>query len=449
MKRFEKVKNILEVAVEGTDINAHGNFWRATTLDEFKVKEVFGEQLLIVGNAEESNLIKALEGREPFGVDTGNPNAFYERMPIGFAPVSLENITFLRQWIDAGCPDDEVAGEVPSENRGNQKIIELMQIPPENHDLGWLLKALQSAIELELSTLPPYLCAMWSIEETAANAAYPLQSLKQIVIEEMQHLGAACNLLTTLGGTPILNQIRAIPQFPGPLPGGVKPELKNISLKKLSVEQLKVFMEIELPEFPPILPVAEAVIEEFPTIGEFYDVILAALQNLAAEKFTGNHQVTALGLHPIRNSDEAKEAIAVIKQQGEGTELSPEDQPGQTAVDLAHYYRFRELVTGRQFIKDAAGQWVEGAAIPFPGTLPMADIPKGGYPESKEFDRIYTNLLDALQKAWETGSNVELINSLGIMKSMKTAAKKLMQTPIDANDLSKGTFGPSFLLIRN
>lgn len=44
------------------------------------------------------------------------------------------------------------------------RIVELMQVPSSQHDLVWLKEALQAAIELELATLPPYLCAMWSIK---------------------------------------------------------------------------------------------------------------------------------------------------------------------------------------------------------------------------------------------------------------------------------------------
>ena len=442
MKRFEKVQAILEAAVAGTEIEAHGNFWRSLTLEQFKVADVFGEQLLVVGSAEESNLIKALEGRAPFGTDTGTPDAIYERMPVGFAPVSPENIAVIRRWIDDGCPDEEETKAASA--GGGTKIIDLMNVPPEEHDLDWLKAALQSAIELELATLPPYLCAMWSIDETDPNAAYPVQSLRQIVIEEMRHMGLACNLLTTLGGTPQINVSGHVPEFPGELPGGVKPGLM-VSLAKLSPEQLAVFLEIELPETPPIMPTALK--ETFPTIGAFYDAILAALQNLSLAAFTGRNQLTALGLRPVRSLADAETAVGIIKIQGEGTAQSPEEQPGLSEPDLAHYYRFREILNERRFVKNAAGQWVNGEAIPFPKVYPMATIPKGGYAEFRDFDRIYTHLLNSLQKAWETSDNIELAKSRPIMISMKAEAKRLMQMPIDAQDLSKGNFGPSFRLL--
>lgn len=58
MKRFDRVVQILEEAVNGDTIGAHGNFWRGITLDQFKAKKVFGRALLVVGNPDDSNLIK-------------------------------------------------------------------------------------------------------------------------------------------------------------------------------------------------------------------------------------------------------------------------------------------------------------------------------------------------------------------------------------------------------
>ena len=57
-------------------------------------------------------------------------------------------------------------------------IIELLNIPPEKHDINWLKQALQWAIQLELATIPPYLCAMWSIK---AKTEYAYASIYEIV----------------------------------------------------------------------------------------------------------------------------------------------------------------------------------------------------------------------------------------------------------------------------
>ena len=51
-----------------------------------------------------------------------------------------------------------------------QKTIVRMKVNSRDRDSGWLKESLQAAIELELSTLPPYLCAMWSIRDPSAGS---------------------------------------------------------------------------------------------------------------------------------------------------------------------------------------------------------------------------------------------------------------------------------------
>jgi hypothetical protein len=111
MKRFTRVKAILEEAVSVNDIGAHGNFWRNHTRDEFVALRVLGRPLLAkkadgTFDEDESNLIKALEARAPFGSDVGTPGATLPRMPKGKDPVPADSIAFIRQWIKDGCPDD-------------------------------------------------------------------------------------------------------------------------------------------------------------------------------------------------------------------------------------------------------------------------------------------------------------------------------------------------------
>ncbi len=60
-------------------------------------------------------------------------------------------------------------------------IVQLMQVPPPQHDLAWLQEALQAAIQLELATLPPYLCAMWSIASGDGDA---YDAIHEIVMDD-------------------------------------------------------------------------------------------------------------------------------------------------------------------------------------------------------------------------------------------------------------------------
>jgi len=112
MKRYERIIQILDEAVDGQSIGAHGAFWRSLNLEQFKVKRVFGLPLLMVGDGAGSNLVRALRGESPFGDDLGVPNATYPRMPVGFTAVPEERIAFIEQWITDGCPDDDFIGNV-------------------------------------------------------------------------------------------------------------------------------------------------------------------------------------------------------------------------------------------------------------------------------------------------------------------------------------------------
>lgn len=120
--------------------------------------------------------------------------------------------------------------------RGN-RIVELLDEPAELRGADWLKDSLQQAVMLELATLPPYLCAMWSIEDQDGDVC---SAIREIVFDEMSHLGLAGNLLTTIGGAPRLADVRTVPTYPGPLPGGVRPGL-IVSLSGLTKESVDLF----------------------------------------------------------------------------------------------------------------------------------------------------------------------------------------------------------------
>lgn len=108
----------------------------------------------------------------------------------------------------------------------NTSIPDLMGYGLEDRcTLPWLRNALQSAITLEFATLPPYLTALWSIKEEMHPAAV---SIREVVQEEMQHMGIACNMLKAIGGTA---QIAGrVPHYPATgLPGDVMPDLGRSS----------------------------------------------------------------------------------------------------------------------------------------------------------------------------------------------------------------------------
>jgi rubrerythrin len=110
----------------------------------------------------------------------------------------------------------------------SNQIVELMRQPTEQRDATWLREAVQQAILLELATLPPYLCGMWSIDPPGGNNQVS-RTLRTIIFDEMSHLGIACNLLTTIGGTPGSPARRWCRRTPARCPAGYDPISRSSS----------------------------------------------------------------------------------------------------------------------------------------------------------------------------------------------------------------------------
>ena len=323
-----------------------------------------------------------------------------------------------------------------------RNIVSLMRVSRPERDMGWLREALANAVQLELATLPPYLCAYWSIraDSTAKDLIYGIS------MQEMKHMGLAANMLVGVGGTPEINT--AIPRYPGPLPGGVRPEL-IVHLAGLTKDYVeKICMQIEMPE----KPLAKAVFgaEEFPTIGAFYDAIISAFDDLKPTPMSLINQVSSsgIGVTKINNYKEAIRAIDLIKLEGEGTTESPDE----SADVPAHYYKFGSILHEKTIVKKD-GKWVwEGADVPFPTEVwPMAPVPAGGWtsqegtpPEVKvllgTFNAVFKQTLDGLQGAW-TGQGT-LGDAIGFMRALEEPAVKLMRKPVRG----KGplNYGPDF-----
>lgn len=117
-----------------------------------------------------------------------------------------------------------------------------------NDTVEGLHRALQLAIELEHSTIPPYLYALYSLDPASNKSIYQL--IFSIVTEEMLHMSLACNVLNAIGGKPVIDRPKFIPQYPGPLPGSVEHDL-IVGLSGFTKELVKnTFMVIEEPEEP-------------------------------------------------------------------------------------------------------------------------------------------------------------------------------------------------------
>jgi hypothetical protein len=256
--------------------------------------------------------------------------------------------------------------------------------------------ALQLAMRLEFATIPPYLCAQWSVKYDPDRTEGVLH---RIVSQEMFHFALAGNLLTAIGGVPTIANANFLPAYPAnELPGGI-PQALPIDLKPLTKDQLAVFMQIEHPDFP---PVARLVERPPATIGAFYDTIIATFETLQPHIDPTAHAVEVPFSKPISTIADAIRTIDRIKSEGEGVPGSP-DQPSGERAGHAHYYLFKELFVQKRLIKVDEKWSYSGAPIALPEVYHFE--PSHAQPSpSIEFNRTLSQLLIDLETCWTSGA---------------------------------------------
>ncbi len=341
-------------------------------------------------------------------------------------------------------------------------IVELLDVLPVDRDAEWLRNALQQAIMVEIATIGPYASALWSIEASGGAVA---KDIREVIFDEMTHMGLVCNMLTTIGGTPVIADPKVVPKYEHPLPGGVRPEL-IVFLEGLTKDSVEMFSEIERPENP------VANFETFATIGAFYTAIEEAFE-VHQQLISGARQVEfSLENHgqgnkivPLDTLEKVRAAIEIIKEQGEGTSASPENPfPGKPG-ELAHFYVFREMFHGKKLIKVSESPVVwdfKGDDVPLPAAFPMGRVPAGGWADGGPnapapavqqvlgaFNAHFSSMLRALQAAWRTDDADEgsagVFAAIGHMSGMRTEARKLVQIALP--DGSGKNYGPEFLYV--
>jgi hypothetical protein len=319
--------------------------------------------------------------------------------------------------------------------------------------------ALQNAIELEHSTIPVYLYALYSLDPQKNGTVTGI--ITSVVIEEMLHMTLACNILNALGGSPVIDNPGLIPTYPGPLPGGVDSDL-TVHLAPFSHDQLAAFMKIEEPEDPLHFPVVETRgLEQPRTIGQFYAEIKRQILLLGNGAFSSSprNQVgpdLMDGSVVVTSVATAEQAIETIVEQGEGTKESPLE--AATGNEIAHYYRYAEIYFGRKLIPnpDAGPQTPPdnryvygGAPIPFDesGVYPVPSDPLAAkYPPGSAarhacdtFNYSYTSLLKTLHATFN-GQPDQINPAIGLMMSLKQQARDMMS----GSNPSGVNVGPSF-----
>jgi len=204
-----------------------------------------------------------------------------------------------------------------------------------------LREHLQTAVEIEHATLPPYLCALYSIEDGSNSEA--AEVIQSVVLEEMLHLTLAANMLNAVGGSPVLDAPNLLPAHPTFLPHSDRSV--ELSLRPFSPETLEAFIAVEKPGPYDGLPEDDA----FETIGQFYRAIEDALNRLTVELgeaavFSGDpvRQVTDAAYYGgagrivgVTDLESAKRALAEIIEQGEGA-TPPSTQIPRPPLRIRH-----------------------------------------------------------------------------------------------------------------
>jgi hypothetical protein len=349
---------------------------------------------------------------------------------------------------------------------------------------------LQIAIGLELTTIPTYLYALYSIEEGANTAAVEL--IESVVLEEMLHMALAANVLNAIGGRPSTRPIAKlgyspVPTYPATVP--LIPAIPRIHLAPFTPKAVDLFLDIERP-VPRKAPRAGAKpTVGYGSIGEFYDAIRDAIERLAkpavfargAERRAGCQLTSdqyyggAGKLVAVTDLEAAREALDTIVREGEGLPeraLSAPPSAPATAdkeasvlgfeVDdfdvlpygwrmYSHYARFRELRTGRRYRPgQLVSQQPKGdlVLVDWASVLPAGVDPTAAGCEGTavhtamvEANRTYRAIVDAVYASFD-GRPEALGEAVHLMFALKYQAIALMRTPSPSDPATH--LGPGF-----
>ena len=321
---------------------------------------------------------------------------------------------------------------------------------------------LQSAIDVEFATVPVYLTSMYSIIQGQNVEIY--KRIRSVVIQEMQHMIQAANILIAIGGKPIIDSKDHVPSYPGPLPWGVLPNLK-VTLEKLSRQHVyEVLMGIEVPHNISLDSDNPEIFND--TIGQFYKEVQECIedlkdrdifnQSLAEKQMEWPWDAPSVGtVRIVKDHTTAIEAIQNVMDQGEGA--SPLDPSmGSSAIEppfLAHFYNFEEIVCQKHLVLNEKGRFCyNGDPIPFDpaGVWPMQPNPgkdkippdTNCYTAARNFHGAYRALLKKLQEVFD-GNTKGMKDSIALMYTLAVHGHKVMQVNIQDRQKDRNeTCGP-------
>lgn len=259
-------------------------------------------------------------------------------------------------------------------------------------DIAQLRAHLQDAVDLEFWTIPFYMSAMYSIK----NRAHPTYRLIQsVVYQEMLHTELACNVANAYGQVPKF----AAPQYVGqtiphlnfnldtPNPTEIYSPY-SAEIGPLDEERINAFCLVEYPEWKTghttdPMPT----IDEYGSIGEFYDAVRVGASELRDEvkgnvnqvdlfqNYYNDFEAQLIKDDGSKGFDQAMILVDAITEQGEGGTSGDTDIPAefQNTADgyeeeQPHYRKFLQVRNVVLYDPRERPEVYSGVANPDPGS---------------------------------------------------------------------------------
>ncbi|GAB2198846.1 ferritin-like domain-containing protein [Sessilibacter sp. MAH4] len=333
-----------------------------------------------------------------------------------------------------------------------------------------LQQTAQLALQVEFSTIPVYLSALYSIANTDS---YAYQALRSVAIEEMFHVNQAANIIVALGALPKFTD-SAVPVYPGYLPQANPNTTPHIGLFRASPSVFgDVFAGIESPaEFgaPPQGNNYDSIAQLY---AAFVDAVTAYPENPFTNTGPGRQRTDIYigkfggDVQPVIDKESFMTAVNEIVKQGEGTvpaeaPLVPFEATGTynhyghrtdgtygpilgTPYELSHFAKFRK---------------VSLEPTVFPDTYPVISNPvTSDYTNptaiqlATTFDQQYSIMLRAFEKSFNASEADPYFGVvLSIMhRVLPDLARSLMQTPaFNGGNSSVGpTAAPAWIYVND
>lgn len=289
-----------------------------------------------------------------------------------------------------------------------------------------LIDNLHAAMAVELTTLPTYLYAYWSLKSQDEGGSYHASLAKRLIMsvitEEMLHMGLVANVTNALGGSFTLNDPYFIPKYPGPIIRHNTGEYGyEVGLLRFSSDAMVTFLNIEKPAPKHSFDNQEL---GWNTIGEFY----ATVENQLTPELNYSHGKQLAGFNnpglgqliQVDSHQTALDALDLIVDQGEGYEGNEIDGDHE----LSHYYKYLEVQ-----------RWLEQGDInPLTDVYQVVDNPfNAAYTPDQQkanlaFNSTYSQLLDVLQNAFVNGDSNIFGKPTGLMIQLTQQAAVLRQS---------------------